>query len=64
MADCKDQFCVSVRVRIMFSWFKVRRMIEQAVEDIRGLACVTGDDLGIEWNPEIGNVRVNMVLST
>jgi hypothetical protein len=33
-------------------------MVHQSVENVRGLASVGGDDLGIEWRVTVGDVRV------
>ena len=64
MTDRKDEFRITVRVGVMLARFQMRGMIEQAIENVRGLADVTRDDLRVEGDPEIGDMRIDPNAST
>src|SRR5215813_3388704 len=59
MTDRKDEFRIAVRVGVMLARLQVRGMIEQSIQNVWRLADVTGDDLRVEGDPEIGDMSID-----
>src|SRR5215469_1684084 len=49
----------SPRFRLRALNQRVSRLVKQASQHIRSLPDVAGNDLGVEWNPQVRNVCVD-----
>lgn len=48
-----------MRIRVMFARFQMGGVIQQAIQNVGGLAHVAGNDLRVERDPQIRDMSVN-----
>ena len=58
MTECKDVIGESGGVGVMLLYPQIGLMVEQAIENMRCITGIRGDDLGIEGRVLIGDVGI------